>query len=165
MTLLLMVVAGGAGAVLLRLIRFPLWAFTGGLLGASVFHLWTGTPETIPTFLVVAAQLVVGCAIGAQFGRGILRDFGRVLTAGALAVAGIVLAGLGLGLLLGAVGLFDPTVAVFGFAPGGVAEMVTGAAAVGADGSAVAAVHLLRLLIVIGTLPLLTWLVRSRPDS
>jgi membrane AbrB-like protein len=149
--------AGSAGAALGRLARLPLWPLTGALIGAAALHLATGGGETLPSGLVFAAQVLVGCTLGARLGPTALREFRAVLAPGVVAVLATVGAGIALGLALwwgNGVGLVE---AVFGMVPGGVGEMVAAVASMGGDSALVAGIHLVRLLVVVSVVG---WLVR-----
>jgi uncharacterized membrane protein AbrB (regulator of aidB expression) len=78
-----------------------------------------------------------------------------VLVPGMLAVSAMLLAGLGVGLTIALLGFTDPATALFGMAPGGVAEMSAAAIALGAAGPIVVMMHTVRILAVTALLPFL----------
>jgi membrane AbrB-like protein len=149
--------AGSAGAALGRLARLPLWPLTGALIGAAALHLATGGGETLPSGLVFAAQVLVGCTLGARLGPTALREFRAVLAPGVAAVLATVAAGIALGVALWASNGLGLVEAVFGMVPGGVGEMVAAVASMGGDSALVAGIHLVRLLVVVSVVG---WLVR-----
>jgi uncharacterized protein len=149
--------AGSAGAALGRLARLPLWPLTGALIGAAALHLATGGGETLPSGLVFAAQVLVGCTLGARLGPTALREFRAVLAPGVVAVLATVAAGIALGVALWASNGLGLVEAVFGMVPGGVGEMVAAVASMGGDSALVAGIHLVRLLVVVSVVG---WLVR-----
>ena len=65
--------AGSVGAALGRLARLPLWPLTGALIGASALHLAIGGWGTIPGWLVLVAQVLVGSTLGARLGPSVPR--------------------------------------------------------------------------------------------
>ena len=155
------VLAGGTGvALLFRRFRMPMWPITGGLVGASAVHLLIGGVTVMPGFLSPLAQVLVGAAIGASIGPTIFRDFATFLTPGLIAVVLVAGCGVGLGFALHLLGLLPVTEAVLGMVPGGVGEMVAAAISLDVDGAVVAGIHLVRLLVVMWTLPLLVRFAR-----
>jgi len=163
----LLLLAGGVlGAALAKRLRLPMWPITGSIIGAAVVHLLAGGSGQVPAWWAFVAQVLVGTAVGVTIGPDVLRDFRKVAVPGSIAVIVIVAIGLGSGVLMAVTNVLDPTVAVFGMIPGGVGEMVAAATALGADTPLVAAMHLARLLVVLGTLPLFVrWARRRRPPE
>jgi membrane AbrB-like protein len=131
-------------------------------LSAAV-HLTGVTTSRPPTELIVAAQVVVGSAIGARFAgmpaRRVLR--GLLLALGASLILLAITAGFSLG-LGAATGL--PLPALFlGYAPGGVAEMSLIALALGAEAAFVSTHHVARIFMVVVAAPLAYRLLRLKP--
>ena len=161
LALLVVVLGGAAGAAAARALRLPMWPLTGALVGSAAVHLATSSSVQIPNTLSVGAQVLVGTAVGATVAPDLLRQFRTVLVPGVLAVLALIGVGVGCGLAMGAAGVLDPTVAAFGMVPGGVGEMVAAAQALKADSALVAGLHVVRLLVVLWSLPLLvrwvTW--------
>jgi uncharacterized protein len=141
-------------------------AADGALVGAAAVHLATGSSVQLPTTWQVGAQVLVGTAVGATVAPDLLRQFGAVLVPGVVAVVALIGVGVGCGLAMGAAGVLDPTVAAFGMVPGGVGEMVAAAQALQADSALVAGLHVVRLLVVLWSLPLLVrWVTRTFGDA
>lgn len=152
------VMAGSVGAALLfRWARLPLWPLTGGLVGAAAVNLSFGLAAEVPGVVALAAQLMIGTAIGATIGPEILRHFVRFLAPGTLAVVVVLGAGLVFGWLFAALGLLEPAESMLSLMPGGVAEMVAAAVAMGYDGAVVIGAHMVRLFTVIWSVPLFLW--------
>ncbi len=160
-TSLLAVVAGGlVGAWLASRLRLPFWPLTGAMVGAALAHLVVGGEVFFPTWWSTTAQVLVGAAVGSAVTPGIFHDFRMILAPGAVAVLAIIGTGLGFGLVIAGLGLADPITAVFGMVPGGVGEMVAAATVSDADPALVAGMHVVRLLVVLFSLPLLVRLAR-----
>lgn len=147
--------SAGAGAWLGRRARLPMWPLTGAILGGLLPALLWRVPIDVPGSWRVAAQVLVGTAVGSGIDRGALREFWRVVVPGVVAVATIIGVGVGSGLLIGATGHLDHLSAVLGTVPGGVGEMVASATALRADVPVVAGMHVVRLVISLAALPLL----------
>jgi hypothetical protein len=152
--------AGTAAAAIFRRLRLPMWPITGGLVGATVAHLLIGGVTVMPGFFSPVAQVLVGAAIGASIGPSIFREFGTFLTPGLIAVVLVVGGGVALGFGLHVLGLLPLAEAVLGMVPGGVGEMVAAAISLDVDSAVVAGIHLVRLLVVMWTLPLLVRFAR-----
>lgn len=152
--LVILLAGGSVGAAAGRLLRLPMWPLTGAVVGAAVIYNFVGG-EAVPGWWAAVAQILVGTAVGAALGPGVLRQFRSVLAPGVLAVCMIIGLGLAAGLGIAALGRVDPATAVFGTVPGGVGEMVAAAIALDADAPVVAGMHLTRLLITLSMLPLL----------
>ncbi len=160
--LALLGVTGGAGAWAATRLGLPAAAFFGGMAASALVHLAGLAEGSVPGPLLAAAQIVLGASIGSRF-RGM-----RAAT-----VLRHILAGFGLTLLMFAVTfLFAaaahlltglPFVALaLAYVPGGVTEMGLVALALGVDPAFVATHHLVRILIVVTSAPLLLPLWRRR---
>ncbi|MDT0378177.1 AbrB family transcriptional regulator [Streptomyces sp. DSM 42041] len=150
-----LLLGGAAGAALAKPLRLPFWPLIGSIGGAAVVRLWSGGDVALPFAWQTAAQVLVGTVVGLAVAPGVLRDFRAVLLPGLLAVVAILGFGVGWGLLLGHTGATEAPAAVFGMVPGGVGEMLAAATAVHTDTAVVAAMHLVRLVVVLSCLPLL----------
>ncbi|HKH10216.1 MAG TPA: AbrB family transcriptional regulator [Rubrobacter sp.] len=152
------------GAYLGHRLGTPAGAFTGAMVGVGVLLAVLGFPAVrTPALLGQSLQVMVGVLVGFRISRESLASGVRTLFPAAV-LAGLFLA-TALAAAAMAVGLAGvrPVTALFAAAPGGLTEMATIGASVGADGPAVAAVHLSRLLLVIFAANL--FLARSRPDE
>src|SRR5690606_7579607 len=91
---LLAVLAGSLGAALaFRWARVPLWALTGGLVGAAAVNLGLGLEVEAPNLLVLGAKLLIGTAIGASLSPDVFRQFMRFFGPGVLAVTTVLAVG------------------------------------------------------------------------
>ncbi|EHR53300.1 membrane protein AbrB duplication [Saccharomonospora marina XMU15] len=157
----LVLLSGAAGAALARLLRLPFWPLIGSIAGAATARLVSGADIQLPTPWQVTAQLLAGTVVGLTIKPGVLRELRSVLLPGLVVVLGLIGFGVGWGILIGYASSTDVPTAVFGMVPGGVGEMLASATAVGADAAVVAAMHVVRLLVVLSTLPLLLRLARA----
>jgi hypothetical protein len=112
---------------------------------------------TPPGSWSVAGQLLVGSAVGSMVGKNFFASVRSVSGPGAAVVLPIIAVGAGAGVLLAVTGVLEPTPAVLGSVPGGVGEMVAATAGLGGNSGLVAGMHLIRLVVVLLTLP---WLLR-----
>jgi uncharacterized protein len=156
-----LLLGGAAGAALAKPLRVPFWPLIGSIAGAAVVCLASGGRIALPAGWQTGAQVLVGTVVGMAVAPGVLRDFRAVMLPGLLAVAAIVGLGVGWGVVVGRSGATDVVSAVFGMVPGGVGEMMAAATAVQADTAVVAAMHLVRLILVLSCLPLLVRCARA----
>jgi membrane AbrB-like protein len=154
---------GLIGAFVGHRLRFPAGAFIGALFGVGAALGLFGFPQVSPPPLAgQALQVMVGVIVGLRVTREAMRSGAQTLFPAAV-LGGIFLAS-GFAAAVAAVSLtgMTPVTALFAAAPGGLTEMASVGASLGADGPAVAAVHLVRLLLVILVANLL--LVRAREE-
>ena len=153
LALLLLLATAGAGAWLARRLRLPMWPLTGAIAGGLVVTLLWSETIIVPSGWRIAAQVLVGTAVGAAIEEGVLQQFLRVVVPGALAVVTIIGIGVASGVLIGLTGRLDHVSAVLGMVPGGVGEMVASATALHADVPVVAGMHVVRLVISLASIP------------
>ena len=162
MGLVVVLAVAVTGACVARLLRAPMWPFTGAVVAVALAGAVVPLDVTVPLWWSLLAQILVGTAVGARLGRDILADFRSVLAPGTVVVVTIVPLGVALGWALhrwtGLPGLDT----VFGLVPGGVGEMVAATAALGGNSALVAGMHLARLLVVVWTVHLMVAFVRRR---
>ncbi|WP_349369296.1 AbrB family transcriptional regulator [Salinarimonas sp.] len=124
------------------------WLLGGLCVGVAVAL--SGLPGSrVPSWGVDAAQVLIGAALGARFGRGVLvrlRVFAACAAAGTLTL--IAFGALLAWLLSAATGLPVATL-VLAAAPGGVAEMSITAKVLGLGVPLVTAFHVVRIVLII----------------
>jgi membrane AbrB-like protein len=154
MGLALLLALGAAAGLLARMLRAPT-AFMMGPLFATIALTALGyRVSSMPTPLVNAAQVLLGCAMGARFERSFLREAPRF----AMALIPSVLTMLVLAVLVGLLISFGSGVYIGGgllvAAPGGIAEMSLTAKILRIGVAFVTAGHVMRyLMVVIFTVP------------
>ena len=136
-------------AALLSRTRSPnAWLMAPLFIAAAVGHLgWI--EGRMPDLLIIAAQVVIGCALGAQFRPEFLTRLFRLLWASCVVVL----------FAAGAMALFGATIAwltgypvptmVLAMAPAGIAEMVLTGKVLGLDSTTIAGFQLMRIIIVL----------------
>lgn len=165
--LLILIVSGAVGAALAGLLKLPMWPITGAILGSATANLLLDTATVMPLGLSFFAQVLVGTAVGASVLPGFVKQLGALILPAVIVVLSLVVLAVSAAVLLSYLGLIAPSESVLGMIPGGVGEMVAASSALGADSALVAGIHLIRLLLLIWTLPLLLrWAVRwKRPGE
>ena len=151
---------GGFGLQRLRLPN----AYVLGALAVAIPLTASGLAgSAVPRWLINAAQLLLGCALGSRFNRSFLGRAPRFVAS----VAASVAAAMGLSALFalavaGATGL-HPATLVLATAPGGIAEMAVTAQVLDLGVPVVTAFHVTRVILLLTcTGPLFAWLRRRR---
>jgi membrane AbrB-like protein len=152
---LLILGVGAAGAGVGTVTRVPSGGMLGALAAVAVLQLLAGGSMGLDPAWSTGAQILIGAVLGSSLDRRSIGLFRAVFVPGVLAVSVMLLASLTVGLAIAFLGLTDPATALFGMAPGGVAEMSAAAISVGAAGPIVVMMHTVRILAVTFLLPFL----------
>jgi membrane AbrB-like protein len=147
---------GVLGALLARRFRIPGGALLGALLSVGIVSLVLESSEPLPEVFRSVALLLVGINTGSTMDRRSIARVRSVVPLAFAAILGLVGTGFGMGWLLyryvgGEVSLLT---AFLGTMPGGASGLTALAYDLGADARLVASMHLVRLIIVFGALPL-----------
>lgn len=126
----------------------------GSMVGAASVSLWLDAEVTISPVLNSAALLLIGSSIGVLVTRDMMSTLRPVLVGAVLAAVLIIAAGLAIGLLLRSLGLAPPG-DILATSPGALTVMAAAALDHGRGAAEVAAFHLIRIILVIASLPLL----------
>lgn len=146
-----------------RLLRLPAPALLGGMLVSGGAHA-AGLVEGVPPAIVIGlAQLVIGCSIGCRFAGFRLHDILATMAAGLgltlVVIATSALVAFAIHLMTGV----EPLLLILALMPGGIAEMAIIALTLEVDPAFVAAHHLVRISIIVGTAPFVfQWLDRRQ---
>ena len=156
----LLALAGGYAAAALGI---PLPWFTGPMAVIAVGRLRGGALHC-PTAVRQSGQLVVGLALGLYFTPAVAAELAAHGLFIALAAVLTVLMTYPMGAMLRRHAGADPVTAFFSSLPGGASEMVVLGEAQGAVARQVATAHVLRVMVVVLTIPavLQLWLGVSR---
>jgi membrane AbrB-like protein len=152
-------VAATVGGVLLRLTGLQGGLALGAMIGAAVFTLVRGGEAVpVPPIAQDAALVVLGAVIGAGVTRAVLDDLRSLLLPAILASVANIQAGVGIALALRWFGA-APADDVLATSPGALSAVIAVAVDRGVAPAEVALFHLVRLLMVLGTLPLVVLLL------
>ena len=164
--LLPVLVAGLFGALVGRRLGVPAGVLTGTIVGVGVAQAVLGFPE-VPAMpgLNQSLQVLVGIMVGLRITRTSVRSGVQALVPATLLTAAFIASSVGAALAVISLTGVDPMTALFAAAPGGLTEMASVGASLGADGAVVAAVHLVRLLLVIAAVNVLMAKLRRREPS
>jgi membrane AbrB-like protein len=143
-------------------LHIPGGLILGSMLGAAAPGLIRDLPVQIPTALGSSAQIVIGAVIGVGLTRSGLVDLGWLIVPAVISGVLIIGAGVGIALLLRVLHM-APDGDVLATSPGALNVLSGVAVQQGYNAVHVAYFHLVRIVMVILSLPLLTQLVRARP--
>jgi len=150
---LLVLVVGGLGGLIGAGLRIPGGSMLGAMGAVGTLQLALPVPLELGPQWATLGQILVGAVIGSTMDRRMIASFRSVLVPGVFAVASMLLAGVLIGSAFTLLGFAEPLTALFGLAPGGMAEMTAAAIALGASGPLVASMHVVRVVAVLVLLP------------
>lgn len=151
-----------AGVYLGRILRLPAAAVLGPMLLSGVAHFFHLVDMPPPRVLVIAAQLVMGTVIGCRFIGATPREVGKDLFLGIFSTIGMLITGVGFAALVAGLTETELSQAFLAYSPGGLTEMSLLAFAMGGDIAYVSITHIVRIVLVIFSAPLVfRWLGRS----
>jgi membrane AbrB-like protein len=150
--LAILLALGVVAALAFKPLHFPNPWLVGPIFLAAGFAAADMLVVSIPRLLLIAAQLMIGIALGARFKRELLGRLPRVVAAAlAISLFLIVAAALGAEVLSLAIGLPFAT-AFLALAPAGATEMVLTAAIMHLDTASVTAFHVMRIAVIASTI-------------
>ena len=158
----LLAATGVAGLVLVRL-NVPNAYVLGALFVTIPLTIAGAHTSAMPRAMVNAAQLLLGCALGARFNRTFLARAPRFVAAVVATVAMAMVISLLFALLMARLSGIHPATLVLATAPGGIAEMAITAKVLDLGVPMVTSFHVTRVLLLLTcTGPLFAWLRRRR---
>lgn len=130
----------------------------GAMIGAAAVTLWRGGGVRIPAFMESAAFIVIGAAIGVLVTRNSLAAMRSVMVPAVLSALLIILAGVAIAYLLRVMGIAPPD-DVLATSPGALSAISALAIERGVGPVEVSLFHLVRVILVILSLPALSLLL------
>ena len=154
------------GAIAGERLRLPAAGLFGPMLASAVVHFTGVVSLPPPTLVVIAAQVVIGTILGCRFVGARLADTGRDMLLCVIATVAMLLVTFVFSVLVTWATGTATSQAALAFSPGGLAEMSLLALAMGEDVAYVATLHMVRIVIVLVTIPLVARLLAQRlfPD-
>lgn len=150
------------GVVVGRLLRLPAYWLSGPLLLSSIIHI-TGLSESAPPWeLVAAAQVVLGCGIGARFAGVPVRRILGLMAATVVSTTVMLATTVAFAVTLATHTGIHWSRIVLAYAPGGLAEMSLIALSLGIDVAFIATHHVIRIGLIVFAAPFVFRRFRSR---
>ncbi len=155
--IVVLLAAGIVGATFARRLRMPGGSLLGAMLATGAVSIAASDSQPLPEIFRSAALLLLGIYIGSSMQRERLLPMRRVLPVALIAILIFIAVGAGLGWVLHH--QFAPDIslatALLGSMPGGASGLTAVAYDFGAEPRVVASLHMVRLMIVFGLLPLI----------
>lgn len=146
-------------ALLGKKLRLPTTFLLGPMLSAAALHL-SGLPgPALPSPLLAAAQLVIGCYVGLLLQPDNLPNKKKLITLAVLAGCALIVGACGLSRLLSGMHAVSGATALLSLSPGGMDQMGIIAHEIGADVSIVTCYQLFRTFFIFFAIPPLLGLV------
>jgi membrane AbrB-like protein len=147
----ILVACGVAGVPFGKLIRLPAAQVFGPMILSGAAHLTGVVTVSPPTVIILVAQLVIGTVVGCRFLGATWREVGGDMMLGVASSLAMLAVTVVFAVIVAQVTGIALTQTVIAFAPGGLAEMTLLSLAMGQDVAYVSVIHMVRLLVVIGT--------------
>jgi uncharacterized protein len=148
---LILVGCGIAGVPFGNLIRLPAAQVFGPMILSGAAHLTGIVTVSPPTVIILLAQLVIGTVVGCRFLGAAWREVGHDMMLGVASSLAMLTVTVGFAVIVARVTDIALAQTVIAYAPGGLAEMTLLSLAMGQDVAYVSVIHMVRLLVVIGT--------------
>jgi membrane AbrB-like protein len=150
-----------AGALVAVWRNIPAGAMVGALIGVAALSLISGRSATIHPQVNFAGRVLLGTAIGSAINRQTLEVLGSAILPTIVIAFALLGASVGIAFLTARLAKLDKPTAICSFTPGGMGEMTSIAHELGADMRVVAALHVLRLVLILIIVPLAVFIVVS----
>lgn len=155
------VAAGAVGLLLGPRLRIPSPSIMGPLLAAVALHGVPGLGDAhVPGPVEAAGYLAIGVHVGLSFTVASLVAIGRMVPTALVTIAATIASCAALGVLLAATTDRTPLEAYLATTPGGIYAVLGVATATGSDVGFVTAAQLIRVLVVLGSAPLVAAVLR-----
>lgn len=155
------VIGGALGAWL----KMPAGVVMLPMILSGILHVFSVVTVAPPSLLVIAAQVVMGSAIGARFAGTKFSEILPDILLGAASTVAMVLIAAGFALAAFWIAGTDYSHSFLAFAPGGLSEMSLLALALGQAVAYVSVMHIIRIVLVVLSAPYLYRLLTPRRDG
>lgn len=141
--------------------KFPASALLGSCFAVMAFNLLWRHGMQLPKTYTTVIQILVGIMVGASFTPAIFKNLGQVTILVVATTCVLMIAGLGLAALFTWLGAMDPATALLATSPGGISGLVPVATEIGANPPLVFICHIVRILTVLISTPLLLGIIKQ----
>ncbi len=159
MILVISIVTAIGAALLLDWLNFPAGALIGAMIAIAGLKLSGNMVWDMPGALRFGALVVIGWDLGTKFNPELVSTVTNNIVPLVLVVATFLVMGWVLAWVLWKLGLMDPVTAVLATSPGGLVQMGALTADMEANAALVVGFHLLRIVSVLLSVPLVSRLV------
>lgn len=142
--------------------HIPAGAMVGALIAVALANLATGRTSMVPKHVTFAGRALLGTVIGSAINRQTLELLGSAILPTIIIAFALLGASVGIALLTARFAKLDRATAICALTPGGMGEMTSIAHELGADMRVVAALHVLRLVLILIIVPVAVVIVLGR---
>jgi uncharacterized protein len=146
-------------------LRLPGGSIFGALILSAIIHILGVSHTSPPGWIVASVQVILGATLGVRFVGMTREEAATVAIHSAIWAVALLIMAFGFALLISLLIGFDPRALFLAFAPGGFAEMLLVAVAIGIESAFVATCHVVRLLVIFIGVPLAAMLVGEADES
>jgi membrane AbrB-like protein len=169
MTAIIVLLFGSAGAFVGHRLPVPAGVLFGTLVGVgggSALGVLLGLPHlSVPSWVNGLLQIMLGMFVGFRMSRDALRPGAHALIPASLLAAVMIPTAIASAIVVAPLTSIDIVTLLFAAAPGGLTEMSTVSVSFGADGAAVAAVQLVRVLLAVAIVGAVVARLRSKGEA
>ena len=163
--ILLILVFALIGGILAYFLGFPMPFLLGGIIGAAGFVLYYERNDNVlprmSNWYRIIFVAMIGVMIGSRFTPDLIPLLPLFWISAIAIVPFILIAHAGNYLMMRRIGKYEKLDAYFAALPGGIVDSVSLAEEAGADARVVTAQHFVRILMVVGAVPLLFWAIEG----
>ena len=156
--ILITLLIGAIGGLTGYFLRLPAGVLVGSMLAVGLCNCFGGRlgfQAYMPAKVRIGGQILIGCLLGLNLNPNTIMEL-RTIWAPALAIVVILLvSGCFTGFMVHKICKIDLCTAILSSSAGGLTELSVLAASLGVDGPKVAIIHLIRIITVITTMPLI----------
>jgi uncharacterized protein len=161
MVLLISLGAALFAAFALDRVNFPAGALIGAMVAIAALKLFGSGAPNIPGIVRFGALVIVGWDLGTRFNRQLIDTVSTHVISLLVVVLCFLVTGWALAWMLYKLGVMDPVTAVLATSPGGLVQMGALTSEVEANAGLVVGFHLLRIVSVLLSAPLISRLVET----
>jgi uncharacterized protein len=162
MILVTSLVAAVSAALLLDRLNFPAGALIGAMVAIAALKLLGNETPSMPGAVRIVALIVIGWDLGSRFNKQLLATLNNNVAPLVLVIACFLITGWVLAWMLWKFGVMDPVTAVLATSPGGLVQMGALTSETQANAALVVGFHLLRIVSVLLSAPLISRLASSQ---
>jgi uncharacterized protein len=162
MVLMTSLVAAVGAALLLDRLNFPAGALIGAMVAIAALKLFGNETPSMPGAIRVVALIIIGWDLGSRFNKQLLAALTNNIAPLVLVIACFLVTGWVLAWMLWKFGVMDPVTAVLATSPGGLVQMGALTSETQANAALVVGFHLLRIVTVLLSAPLISRLASSQ---
>ncbi len=159
MNLLILILAGVAGALLAVKLAIPGGAIVGAMIGSGFFTILSTTKIVIPAPVNFTIQVALGIMIGTSMNKDLLKVASKIVPIAIIGSLVFIAVGVFIALFVYKLGLLDFATALLGFTPGAMSSVLGLAISLEAKLALVATIQIIRLIMVITFVPIIVKII------